>query len=133
MLNLWLWANRMMEGSIDKCSKRMHRDNKAKGLGRRIVTALSLLTLCITNHKSRYSPSSTINSPLGLSDKMENVQTIFYTVKLLSYLFICLLYFLSSCRLLIAYEVVKNFVVDVVYKNCTDKVSLKAKNKNSNR
>lgn len=128
LLNLWLWANCVMEASIDKCNKRMHRDKSAKSLGRRVVTTLSLLTLCITIHKSGYSPSSSINSPLGLSDKMGNVQTIFYTAKLLSCLFICLLYFLSSCRLLEVYEVVRNSVVDTVCKNCIDKVSLKAKN-----
>lgn len=34
---------------------------------------------------------------------------------------------------MVAYEVVKNFVVDAVYKNCTDKVSLKAQNTNTDR
>jgi hypothetical protein len=119
-----------MGASIDKCCKRMQGDKKAKSLGRRVVTTLSLLTLCITIHKSRYSPSFSINCPLGLSDKMGNVQTIFYTAKLLSCLFICLLYFLSSCRLLAVYEVVRNFVVDTVYKNCIDKISLEARNTN---
>lgn len=80
-----------MEGSIDKCSERMPEDNRAKGIGRRLVTALSLLTLCITIHKSRNSPAFSINCPMGLSDKMRDVQTILYTTKILGYLFICLL------------------------------------------
>jgi len=77
----------------------MHRDNKAIGVGRRVVIAMLLPTLCITIHKSSYCPSSSTNCPLGSSDKVANIQTVLYTTKILRYLFICLLYvfiFLSS-------------------------------------
>jgi hypothetical protein len=82
-----------MEGSIDIYRKCMQRDNKAMVVGRRVVTALPLRTLYITIHKSSYCPSSSMNCPLGSSDKVGNVQTVLYTTKILRYLFICLLYF----------------------------------------
>lgn len=77
-----------------RCSKCMHWDKKATGVGRRVVIALPLLTLCITIHKSSYCPSSTMNCPLGSSDKVANIKTFLYTTKILRYLFfISLLYF----------------------------------------
>jgi len=74
----------------------MHRDNKAIGVGRRVVIAVLLPTLCITNRKSSYCPSSSTNCPLGSSDKVVNIQTFLYTTKILRYLFICLLYLFIS-------------------------------------